>query len=97
MVHSCAISMVHGMLSGTAAADFGGPKAAATAAGLFDGMEYIGGSFVGVGMGWMLEKFGWSIWGPSNDRVFGHRCRIDVGLLERQTGGTALAEFTFKG
>lgn len=65
VVNSFAISMVHSMLSGTASMDFGGKKAAATAAGLFDGMQYIGGSFAGIGMGWMLDKYGWSSWGPS--------------------------------
>lgn len=65
IVNSFAISIVHSMLSGTASMDFGGKKAAATAAGLFDGMQYIGGSVVGIGMGWMLEKFGWGSWGPS--------------------------------
>jgi OPA family glycerol-3-phosphate transporter-like MFS transporter len=45
--------------------DFGGKKAAATAAGTFDGMQYMGGAFVGVGMGWMLDTYGWGVWGPS--------------------------------
>jgi len=65
VLNSFGISMVHSMLSGTASMDFGGKKAAATAAGLFDGMQYIGGAFVGVGMGWLLERFGWGAWGPS--------------------------------
>jgi OPA family glycerol-3-phosphate transporter-like MFS transporter len=65
VVNSCAISMVQSMLSGTASMDFGGKNAAATAAGFFDGMQYIGGSFVGLGMGWMLDRFGWGTWGPS--------------------------------
>lgn len=65
ILNSFAISMVHSMLSGTASMDFGGKKAAATAAGFFDGMQYIGGSFVGIGMGWMLDHFGWGSWGPS--------------------------------
>jgi OPA family glycerol-3-phosphate transporter-like MFS transporter len=65
VVNSFAISIVHSMLSGTASMDFGGKKAAATACGLFDGMQYLGGAFVGVGMGWLLEKFGWGVWGPS--------------------------------
>lgn len=65
VVNSFAISMVHSMLSGTASMDFGGQKAAASATGLFDGMQYIGGAAVGTGMGWMLESFGWSSWGPS--------------------------------
>jgi MFS transporter, OPA family, glycerol-3-phosphate transporter len=65
VVNSFAISMVHSMLSGTASMDFGGRKAAATATGMFDGMQYIGGAAVGYGMGWMLETFGWATWGPS--------------------------------
>ena len=65
VTQSFAISIVHSMLSGTASMDFGGKKAAATAAGFFDGMQYVGGSAVGVGMGWMLEKYGWSTWAPS--------------------------------
>ncbi|MBI5648169.1 MAG: MFS transporter [Ignavibacteriae bacterium] len=65
IVNSMAISIVHSMLSGTASMDFGGQKAAATAAGMFDGMQYIGGAAVGLGMGWLLENFGWTVWGPS--------------------------------
>jgi OPA family glycerol-3-phosphate transporter-like MFS transporter len=63
--NSLAISMVHSMLSGTASMDFGGKRAAATAAGMFDGMQYVGGSFTGIGMGWLLEQYGWGAWGPS--------------------------------
>ncbi|MBZ5537529.1 MAG: MFS transporter [Acidobacteriia bacterium] len=65
IVNSFGISMVHSMLSGTASMDFGGKKAAASATGMFDGMQYIGGSAVGIGMGWMLERLGWGAWGPS--------------------------------
>jgi OPA family glycerol-3-phosphate transporter-like MFS transporter len=65
VVNSFAISMVHSMLSGTASMDFGGKKAAASATGMFDGMQYIGGAAVGTGMGWMLETWGWGVWGPS--------------------------------
>jgi OPA family glycerol-3-phosphate transporter-like MFS transporter len=65
IVNSFAISMVHSMLSGTASMDFGGKKAAASATGMFDGMQYLGGSVVGIGMGWLLERFGWVVWGPS--------------------------------
>ena len=65
VVNSFAITMVHSMLSGTSSMDFGGKKAAATATGIFDGMQYIGGSVVGVGMGYMLDHYGWGSWGPS--------------------------------
>lgn len=65
IVNSLAISMVHSMLSGTASMDFGGKRAAATAAGMFDGMQYIGGSFAGYGVGLLLDLYGWDAWAPS--------------------------------
>lgn len=65
IVNSAAISMVHSMLSGTASMDFGGKRAAATATGMFDGMQYLGGAAVGIGVGWLLDNFGWGSWGPS--------------------------------
>jgi OPA family glycerol-3-phosphate transporter-like MFS transporter len=65
IVNSMAISMVHSMLSGTASMDFGGKRAAATATGMFDGMQYLGGAAVGVGIGWLLDNFGWGSWAPS--------------------------------
>jgi OPA family glycerol-3-phosphate transporter-like MFS transporter len=65
MVNSFAVSVVHSMLSGTASMDFGGKKAAATAAGMFDGMQYIGGIMAGLPLGWVITKYGWGGWGPS--------------------------------
>lgn len=65
VTNSFAISMVHSMLSGTASMDFGGKRAAATAAGMFDGMQYVGGAVVGWGLGSMLDHLGWSVWTPS--------------------------------
>jgi OPA family glycerol-3-phosphate transporter-like MFS transporter len=65
VVNSLGISMVHSLLSGTASMDFGGQKAAGSATGMFDGMQYLGGAAVGIGMGWLLETFGWGVWGPS--------------------------------
>ncbi len=53
---------VHGMLSGTASMDFGGRRAAATAAGLLDGVQYLGSGLAGVGLGTLLDRHGWSIW-----------------------------------
>jgi OPA family glycerol-3-phosphate transporter-like MFS transporter len=63
--NSLAISMVHSMLSGTASMDFGGKRAAATAAGMFDGMQYVGGAFTGFGIGWLVDQYGWGAWSPS--------------------------------
>ena len=56
------VNGAHGMIGGAASMDFGGRKAAATAAGLFDGMQYLASSFVGIGMGWMLDHWGWRFW-----------------------------------
>jgi OPA family glycerol-3-phosphate transporter-like MFS transporter len=64
-LNSLAISMVHSMLSGTASMDFGGKRAAATAAGMFDGMQYIGGSLAGYGIGKLIDVRGWGAWAPS--------------------------------
>ncbi len=65
VVNSFAVSMVHSMLSGTASMDFGGKRAAATAAGMFDGMQYVGGTLAGYPLGWLIGKYGWGAWGPS--------------------------------
>ena len=53
---------VHGMLSGTASMDFGGKKGAATAAGLLDGVQYLGSGLTGFGLGALLDKYHWAIW-----------------------------------
>jgi OPA family glycerol-3-phosphate transporter-like MFS transporter len=53
---------VHGMLSGTASMDFGGKRAAATAAGMLDGCQYLASGFTGFAMGALLDEFGWSAW-----------------------------------
>jgi MFS transporter, OPA family, glycerol-3-phosphate transporter len=50
---------VHGMLSGTASMDFGGRKAAATAAGMLDGIQYVASGLTGFGLGWILKTYGW--------------------------------------
>ena len=63
--NSLAISMSHSILSGAASMDFGGRRAGATAAGMFDGMQYIAGSVMGYGMGTLLDNFGWGSWAPS--------------------------------
>jgi len=53
---------VHGMLSGTASADFGGKKGAATATGMLDGVQYIASGLTGFGLGWLLKRYHWGIW-----------------------------------
>ncbi len=56
------VNGAHGMIGGAASMDFGGKKAAATAAGLFDGMQYLASAPVGLGMGWVLDHWGWGAW-----------------------------------
>jgi len=52
----------HGLLSGTSSMDFGGKKAAGTAAGLIDGMVYLGSGVSGFFLGTMVDKYGWNLW-----------------------------------
>jgi OPA family glycerol-3-phosphate transporter-like MFS transporter len=59
---SLCIQGAHSMVGGAASMDFGGRKAVATAAGLFDGAQYLAGSIVGIGMGQLLDHYGWKIW-----------------------------------
>lgn len=59
---SFCVNGAHGMIGGAASMDFGGRKAAATAAGLFDGMQYLAGAFVGLGVGYVTTTWGWDAW-----------------------------------
>ncbi|HEV2104129.1 MAG TPA: MFS transporter [Candidatus Eisenbacteria bacterium] len=59
---SFCVNGAHGMIGGAASMDFGGRKAAATAAGMFDGVQYLAGAFVGVGVGWITTRWGWEAW-----------------------------------
>ena len=60
---SFCVNGAHGMIGGAASMDFGGKKAAATAAGLFDGMQYLMTSLpTGYGMGRLLDTAGWGAW-----------------------------------
>ena len=57
------IQSAHSLVGGAASMDFGGRKAVATAAGLFDGAQYVAGAIVALMLGNILDKFGWSAWG----------------------------------
>lgn len=57
------VNGAHGMIGGAASMDFGGRKAAATAAGLFDGIQYFTSApFTGSGMGMVIDHWGWAAW-----------------------------------
>jgi OPA family glycerol-3-phosphate transporter-like MFS transporter len=51
------VNSAHSLVGGAASMDFGGRKAVATAAGLFDGAQYLGGAVVGIGLGKMLDHY----------------------------------------
>jgi OPA family glycerol-3-phosphate transporter-like MFS transporter len=52
---------VHSIMSGTAAADFGGRKATATASGITDGFVYLGSGLQSISLGFLTEK-SWQFW-----------------------------------
>ncbi len=62
VVLSFCVNGAHGMIGGAASMDFGGKRAVATAAGLFDGMQYLAGAFVGMGVGYTTTTWGWGAW-----------------------------------
>lgn len=59
---SFCVNGAHGLIGGAASMDFGGKKAAASAAGLFDGVQYFAGAFVGMGVGYITTYWGWGMW-----------------------------------
>jgi OPA family glycerol-3-phosphate transporter-like MFS transporter len=52
---------VHSLMSGTAAADFGGRKATATASGIVDGCVYLGSGLQSISLGYLTSK-SWTYW-----------------------------------
>lgn len=57
------IQAAHSMVGGAASMDFGGRKAVATAAGLFDGAQYLAGAIVAQTIGRVVDAKGWGAWG----------------------------------
>jgi len=51
------VQSAHSLVGGASSMDFGGRKAVATAAGLFDGAQYLAGALVGSGMGRLLDHY----------------------------------------
>src|SRR5262249_52597621 len=56
------VNGAHGIIGGAASMDFGGRQGAATAAGLFDGMQYLAGAINGIAIGKITTDYGWSTW-----------------------------------
>lgn len=57
----CFVIGVHSLMSGTAAADFGGRKATATASGIADGFVYLGTGLQSVSLGY-ITSVNWQLW-----------------------------------
>ncbi len=57
-----AVTGVHSLMSGTAAADFGGRKATATCSGIVDGCVYLGSSVQSVAVGYVTQHHSWQWW-----------------------------------
>jgi OPA family glycerol-3-phosphate transporter-like MFS transporter len=58
---SMAVIGVHSLMSGTAAADFGGRKATATCSGLVDGFVYLGTGLQSFSLGYLTSQ-SWLWW-----------------------------------
>jgi OPA family glycerol-3-phosphate transporter-like MFS transporter len=56
-----AVIGVHSLMSGTAAADFGGKKMTATASGIVDGCVYLGSGLQSLAVGFLSQK-DWIYW-----------------------------------
>src|SRR3954462_15382598 len=61
---SMAVIGGHSLMSGTAAADFGGRKATATCSGLVDGFVYLGSGLQSVSIGFLTERPHNWLWWP---------------------------------
>jgi OPA family glycerol-3-phosphate transporter-like MFS transporter len=58
---SMAVIGVHSLMSGTAAADFGGRKATATCSGIVDGFVYLGTGLQSISLGYLTTR-SWLWW-----------------------------------
>jgi OPA family glycerol-3-phosphate transporter-like MFS transporter len=73
--------------------DFGGKKAAATAAGLFDGAQYVIGPLVSIGVGKLIDTVGWKAWpfAPIPFAVIGALLMIRIWNAKPGSGGHGAA------
>jgi MFS transporter, OPA family, glycerol-3-phosphate transporter len=57
-----AVTGLHSLMSGTAAADFGGRKATATCSGIVDGFVYLGSGLQSFSVGHLVTHYSWQWW-----------------------------------
>lgn len=62
MLLSFFVNGAHGMVGGAASMDFGGRKAAATAAGLIDGFQYLTSALNPLFLSALIFPLGWQAW-----------------------------------
>jgi OPA family glycerol-3-phosphate transporter-like MFS transporter len=93
LVLSSFVNGAHGLIGGAASMDFGGKKAAATAAGLFDGAQYIIGPLVSIGVGKLIDTVGWKAWpfAPIPFAVIGALLMIRIWNAKPGSGGHGAA------
>ncbi len=62
MIGVCGLMLLgpYSLLGGAVSLDVAGESGAATAAGLVDGVGYLGGSLAGILMGFLAKRWGWS-------------------------------------
>ena len=61
VIAMCAVGITS-LMSGTAATDFGGRTATATASGIVDGFAYLGSSLQSIAIGYITFAYGWKYW-----------------------------------
>ena len=75
-----AVIGVHSLMSGTAAADFGGRKATATCSGIVDGFVYLGTGFQAISLGYLTPASG-----SAAPPAASSWCSLDFSLLAGRT------------
>lgn len=81
----------HSILGTAAAMDIGGRKMAGFAAGVIDSWQYIGAGLAGVGLGTLIDRFGWNAWlyGMAGFGLLGGLLMLIMNSLERREGTVA--------
>ncbi|MGZ5553063.1 MAG: MFS transporter [Chthoniobacterales bacterium] len=71
-----AVTGVHSLMSGTAAADFGGRRATATCSGIIDGFVYLGSGVQSAVVGYLVTHHSWQGW-----PIFLMPCALIGGII----------------
>jgi OPA family glycerol-3-phosphate transporter-like MFS transporter len=79
----------HSILGTAAAMDIGGRKMAGFAAGVIDSWQYIGAGLAGLGLGYLIDAFGWGAWlyGMAGFGVLGGVLMLIMHRMESRAHG----------